>query len=50
MSEGAATAAAPRAARARSELLLNGLQTLAILIGLVYGGIQLAELRSEQRR
>ena len=40
--------AAPQ--RARSDLLLNGLQTLAILVGLVYGGIQLAELRGEQRR
>ena len=35
---------------ARSALLLNGLQTAAILIGLVYGGIQLAQFRSEQRR
>ena len=39
-----------RTPRARSELLLNGLQTLAILVGLIYGGIQVAELRAEQRR
>jgi hypothetical protein len=39
-----------RRPRLRSELLLNSLQTLAILVGLIYGGIQLADLRAEQRR
>ena len=40
----------PPTTRARSEILLNALQTAAILVGLVYGGIQVAELRGEQRR
>jgi hypothetical protein len=43
-------AAEAPARRARSERLLNGMQTLAILVGLVYGGIQLAQIRAEQRR
>jgi hypothetical protein len=34
----------------RSELLLNGLQTFAIVIGLAYGGIQVQQFRGEQRR
>jgi hypothetical protein len=34
----------------RSDLLLNGLQTLAIVVGLVYGGIQVQQFRGEQQR
>jgi|GEM_PF-867102 len=34
----------------RAALLLNLLQTLAIVVGLVYGAIQLTQFRSEQRR
>ena len=33
-----------------SELVLNVLQTLAIVIGLAYGGVQLAQFQDEQRR
>lgn len=47
---GAGAGAPAPTTRARSEILLNALQTAAILVGLVYGGIQVAELRGEQRR
>ncbi len=34
----------------RSDILVNALQTAAIVLGLVYGGVQVAQFRDEQRR